>query len=253
VTASSHCAVRIFIVTAADLIRRLGLLILVAALIAAVVWTGAWRHLNLGELEAHRRDLLGLVHDQLALCLIGFVLAYVVVGATGLPGPLIMTLAGGILFGPWIGSLAVLAGATTGSMVLFLACRSAFGDLIRRRAGPRLAAVEAMISDRIFEHVLILRLLPVFPLGLISIGAGLIGAPLGAFAAATCLGMIPSTLIYTSIGSGLNRVLDQGGRLTPRILADPQILMPLAGLGLLACLPLAMRAWRGRTAKASKP
>ena len=234
--------------TAADLIRRLGLLLVVAALLAVVVWTGAWRHLNLHELETHRRELLDLVRDHVALSLIGFFLAYVVVGATGLPGPLIMTLTGGLLFGLWIGSLAVLAGATTGSVVLFLACRSAFGDLIRRRAGPRLAAVEAMISGRIFEHVLILRLLPVFPLGLISIGAGLGGAPLGAFAAATCPGMVPSTLIYTSIGSGLNRILDHGGRVTPRMLEDPHIILPLAGLGLLACLPLAVRAWRGRTA-----
>jgi uncharacterized membrane protein YdjX (TVP38/TMEM64 family) len=238
-------------VTAA--LRRFGPLALVVAAVAAALLSGVTERLSLSELEAHRQALLSFVQARPILSVGGFILAYVAMAATGLPGPLIFTIAGGLLFGTVLGSLAVLTGATAGSVLLFLACRSAFGGMIAGRVGPRLAAVEAMIRGAIFEHVLILRLLPVFPLGVVTAGAGLIGAPLGAFTAGTLLGMIPSTLIYTSLGAGFNRVLDQGGRLNADLLGDPQIILPLAGLGLLACGPLAYRVWRTRRRKDGGP
>jgi uncharacterized membrane protein YdjX (TVP38/TMEM64 family) len=226
------------------LLRRFGPLLLILGLIVVAVMSGATQGLSLEQLEAQRLALRALVTVHVLQGLALFVLAYVIMAAIALPGPLILTVAGGMLFGPWIGSVAVLTGATLGSCILFMACRSAFGDVIRRRAGPRLAKVEALISGRIFEHLLILRLLPVFPLGVVTVGAALVGAPLRTFAAASCLGMIPSTVIYTSIGSGLNVVLDEGGRLTPQMFADPQIFLPLAGLAALAALPLLLRVMR---------
>jgi uncharacterized membrane protein YdjX (TVP38/TMEM64 family) len=230
------------------LLRRFGPLLLIAALVAAAVFSGATRRLSLGELEAHRLMLRGFVATHLWLSLAAFVLAYVVVAATALPGPLILTISGGLLFGPVVGPLVVLVGATLGSDVLFLAARSAFGDLIRRRFGARMAKVEAMLSGRMFESLLIMRLLPVFPLGVITIAAALMRAPLGVFTVASALGMVPSTVIYTSIGASFNRVLDQGGRLSPKLLADPQIVLPLAGLALLAAAPMAYRRWRASRA-----
>ena len=235
------------------ILRRFGPLVVIAALVAVALASGATDRLNLAELGTHRQAMGDFVASHLPLSLLIFTTAYVAMAATALPGPLIFTITAGLLFGHWIGSLAALVGATTGSVVLFLACRSAFGGVLRRRAGPRLAAVEAAISGHIFEHVLILRLLPVFPLGVVTVGAGLLGARLAPFTAATLLGMVPSTLIYTAIGSGLNRVLDQGGRLTPGLLADPQIILPLAGLGVLAAARLALRGWRWWRARRMQP
>lgn len=226
------------------LLIRFGPLAAILGAVGAALSTGAADHLSLAQLEAHRQSLIDWSAAHPHLSIPAFILAYVVMAAVALPGPLIFTLAGGMLFGPWIGSLAVLAGATGGSCVLFMACRSALGDLIQRRAGPRLAKVEALIRGRMFEHILILRLLPVFPLGVITIASALVGARLRIFAAASALGMVPSTLIYTSIGSGLNRVLDEGGRLAPELLRDPAIILPLAGLGVLAALPVALRIFR---------
>jgi uncharacterized membrane protein YdjX (TVP38/TMEM64 family) len=225
-------------------LRRFGPLLLIAAVIVAAVMSGAAENLSLDRLESHRQALRALVSAHPLISIAVFVLAYVAMAAIALPGPLVLTVAGGMLFGPWIGSVAVLTGATLGSVALFLACRSAFGDIIRRRAGPRLARVEAMISGRIFEHILILRLLPVFPLGMVTIGSALVGAPTRTFAVASCLGMIPSTVIYTGLGHGLNHVLDAGGRLTPEMFRSPEILLPLVGLGLLATLPLMLRVFR---------
>ena len=225
-------------------IRRFGPVVLLAGVVTAAVFSGATDHLTLAELESHRAAMRAFVVAHPGLSAGAFITAYAVMAATALPGPLIFTIAGGLLFGPWIGSVAVLAGANLGSLILFVICKTAFGDVIRRRGGPRVAKVEAMVSGRIFESVLILRLLPVFPLGFVTGGAALVGAPIGSVLAASVLGMVPSTIVYTSIGSGLNRVLDQGGRITPGLFADPQIILPLCGLAALAALPLIMRGWR---------
>jgi uncharacterized membrane protein YdjX (TVP38/TMEM64 family) len=226
------------------LLRRFGPLLLIAALVLVAIFSGVTKHLSLHELETRRQALRGVVAAPLWLSQLAFILAYVVVAATALPGPLIMTISGGLLFGPLIGPVVVLIGATLGCDVLFLAARSAFGDIIRRRFGARMARVEAMLSGRMFESVLILRLLPVFPLGVVTIAAALMRAPLGVFTLASALGMVPSTIIYTSIGAGFNAVLNSGKPLSPETLASPQVLLPLAGLAMLAAAPMAYRRWR---------
>ena len=63
---------------------------------------------------------------------------------------------------------------------------------------------------------------------------------------ATVLGIIPSTFIYSSIGAGLGHVFDRGDTPDMRMMADPQVYLPLAGLALLSTGPLAFHAWRAR-------
>ena len=226
------------------LLRRFGPMLVIAALVAAALLSGVTKHLTFGELEAHRQGLRAFVADHPVLSVGAFIAAYAAMALTALPGPLVFTIAGGLLFGFWVGGFAVLIGANLGSALLFLVCKSAFGDVIRRRAGPRADKVKAMLTGNMFEHVLILRVMPVFPLGFITIGAALAGAPLRTFVAASVLGMVPSTIVYTGLGSGLNRKLDQGGRITPGDFADPQIILPLFGLAALAALPLVVRKWK---------
>ena len=79
-----------------------------------------------------------------------------------------------------------------------------------------------------------------------GIASGFVRMPLRTYLCATVLGIIPSTFIYSSIGAGLGHVFDRGDTPDMRMMADPQVYLPLAGLALLSTGPLAFHAWRAR-------
>jgi uncharacterized membrane protein YdjX (TVP38/TMEM64 family) len=233
------------------LARRYGLLILIAALLIAALASGAADHLSLAELELRRQQLAVLIARHPVLSLLAFVGIYFVAASCALPGVIYLTIGAGLMFGPWLGGIGALIGATAGSTVIFLACRTAFGDLIRRKAGPRMQKLEAGLRGDAFNHILTMRLIPGIPMALINIAAGLVGMPLRTFVWSSFLGMIPASLIFAGLGSSLGAVLDHGGRLTPDILLQPRIVLPMIGLAILSLTPYAWRVWTRR--RSSRP
>jgi uncharacterized membrane protein YdjX (TVP38/TMEM64 family) len=157
-----------------------------------------------------------------------------------------MSLAGGYLFGALLGGLAALGACVAGSIVVFLACRTAFGDWAARRAGPRLKAVQARFATNALGAVTMLRLIPMLPISATTLAAGLGGAPLSALALGTLIGTAPVSFIFAGLGSGLHDVLDTGGRIDAHLFAQPKIMLSLAGLTLLAAAPLVWRMLRPR-------
>ena len=93
--------------------RFLPLLCLVA-LIALVFAMGWHRMLSLDMLRERRAMLVGFVMDRFMLAVMIYAALYVVVVALSLPGGAIMTVAGGFLFGKWLGTPMVAATTTIG-------------------------------------------------------------------------------------------------------------------------------------------
>ncbi|MCP6048616.1 VTT domain-containing protein, partial [Klebsiella pneumoniae] len=76
--------------------------------------------------------------------------------------------AGGFLFGTWLGGFFVVIGATIGAVGVFLAARTAFGEGLRRRAGPWIGRLEAGFRENALSYLLVLRLVPLFPFWLVN-------------------------------------------------------------------------------------
>src|ERR1700683_2713698 len=86
---------------------------------------GGRRYLSFAALAEHREVLCTLARQGGALAALGFIAAYAGLTALSVPGAAVMTLAGGFLFGPWLGPLYSLVGAPLG----------AGGGLLPPRAG----------------------------------------------------------------------------------------------------------------------
>jgi Uncharacterized conserved protein len=69
--------------------------------------------------------------------------------------------------------------ATAGATLLFLAARTAFGDSLRRRAGPWLRRLQEGFQADAFNYLLFLRLVPLFPFFVVNLVPAVIGVPLG--------------------------------------------------------------------------
>jgi uncharacterized membrane protein YdjX (TVP38/TMEM64 family) len=225
-------------------IKRFGPIILVLALIGLALASGITEHLTLAELKLRRDELQALVSQHPALSLAAYILIYIAVVSLSLPGALIMTLSGGFLFGPWFGGLAAATGASLGAAVIFLICRTAIGDALRGKAGSTIAKVEEGVRRDAFSYLLTLRLIPVMPFWLVNLAAGFVAIPLRTFLVATVLGILPGSLVYAGLGSGLGHVFASGQEPNLRVIFEPQVLLPLIGLSLLSQLPIVLRRFR---------
>ncbi|MBX7249493.1 MAG: TVP38/TMEM64 family protein [Caulobacteraceae bacterium] len=215
-------------------------LLLIAAAIAALFLSGWNRYLSLDALRTNEGVLRTLVNDNLALAVALFVAAYFVIVAVYIPGASIMTLAGGLLFGPWLGSAATVMGATLGAVAAWWLVRTSLGEPLRRRAeqsGGMLRGLLAGFQGDAFSYVLSLRLIPAAPFWLVNAAAGIGSAPLRPYILATFLGVIPATVIYSGIGAGLGALFRRGEAPDLRVIFEPQILWPLLGLAVLSIVP----------------
>ncbi|GFO58244.1 TVP38/TMEM64 family protein [Geomonas silvestris] len=211
--------------TAHNLRLLVALVLLVVACLAAFLLREA---LSLAALKEHRELLLGFIEEnylEAVLCFVGLYLAT----ALFLPGALVLTLTGGMLFGlPAV--LYVNLGATSGAVLAFLAARYLVRDWVQRRFREPLARLNRELAERGGSYLLTLRILPVLPFFAVNYCAGISRIPLRTFIWTTSLGILPGSCIYTYLGTQLRRVNEVRDLVSGRI---------LAGLGMLALLALA--------------
>ena len=105
-------------------LKRLWPLLLLLAATAFALAMGWQHYLTLQALAENRETLRGYIDGNMLLSLLGFIALYVVVVALSLPGGAVLTVAGGFLFGWFIGGVASIIGATIGATIVFLIARS---------------------------------------------------------------------------------------------------------------------------------
>lgn len=217
--------------------RMLPLAVLLAGLVLFFA-LGLNRYVTLDALSENRQALLAWVDQNGITAGLTFVAVYAAATAFSIPGGAVLTIAGGFLFGIAVGALYVVVGATLGATALFLAARTALREPLRARAGPAIKKMEAGFHKDAVSYMLVLRLVPIFPFWLVNIVPALIGVPLGVYVATTFFGIIPGTVVYSSLGNGLGAILDAGEEINLGLVFEPEILLPLMGLALLSLVPV---------------
>jgi uncharacterized membrane protein YdjX (TVP38/TMEM64 family) len=225
-------------------IRRLAPLAVLLLAIGAFFALGLHDYLSFEALRAHREELLALVERHPLLAPFAFTGLYAAVIALSVPGGAILTIAGGFLFGLAPATLYVLVGATAGATIVFLIARSALGETLRAKAGPRIRRMEEGFRADALSYLLVLRLIPLFPFWLVNIVPAFLGVPVRTYVLGTFIGIIPGSFVYASVGNGLGAVFEAGGTPDLGIIFEPAILLPIVGLAVLALLPVAYRKVR---------
>ena len=202
--------------------------------------------LTWAALARHEATLRALVGTQPVAMAAASIAVYAAAVAVSFPGAVILSVTCGLLFGTVLGAAVTVLGATIGSVVIFLAARSALAPFLAARAGRGIERFRAGLDRDAFSYIVALRLIPVIPFWLVNLAAGLLGVRMLPFAAGTFLGIIPAATVFNSLGAGIGTVLASGDRPDLSIVLSPPVLLPLLGLAVLALLPVAWRAWKGR-------
>ncbi|MEU5884302.1 TVP38/TMEM64 family protein [Spirillospora sp. NPDC047279] len=169
-----------------------------------------------------------------------FMVCYALAVSALIPGS-VLNASAGALFGVAVGSAAVFVGATAGAALSFGLARLLGRPAVARYTGSgRLARLEATLSRRGFESILVLRMVSLFPFGAVNYGAGVAGVRFAPYMAGTALGIVPGTLVYTGLGNALR---EPG---SPLVWIAPVGLVVLSGAGWWAS-----RLVRSRTARSA--
>lgn len=216
--------------------RLVPLCVLVTAGIVFVT-VGGRHYLTIAALAENRGWLCGLAERWGVAAALLYIAAYAGLVALSVPGGVVLTIAGGFLFGTWIGGLCAVVGASLGATAVFLAARAGLGGLARR-AGPFLARLEAGFRADAFNYLLVLRLVPLFPFWLVNLVPAVAGVGLATYLLATIIGIIPGTFVYASLGNGLGNFVDNPDLGT---VFRPSVLVPILGLAVLALVPVLYR------------
>jgi uncharacterized membrane protein YdjX (TVP38/TMEM64 family) len=230
-------------------VRRLAPLLVIAAIIAIFFLSGAGRYFTLDSLRSHQQALESLVRDHPIESLALYILAYATVCALCLPLNLVTTLAGGLMFGAWVGGGATVIAGTVGSLGAYFAAHTALGRPLLRMAEKRGGGLEKAMKGfgkNAFAYVLSMRLVPVFPFWMVSLAAGVASPPVWAFVLGTGLGIIPASFIYAGLGSGLGKTFASGEPVHLSVIFAPHILLPLLGLAALSLTPIVVTRLRKR-------
>jgi uncharacterized membrane protein YdjX (TVP38/TMEM64 family) len=214
----------------------LPLLLLVIAGIVLFA-SGVLDRLHPEQLVAHQQELHAQIADSPWLSRIAYVGLLTLAMSTGIPGTIIVILAGGFAFGTIEGTVYSSIGLTLGSLILYLASRYAFGA--GSRHPPRL--VERLhhgFERHPVSYTLFLRFVPVAPFGLVTVSLAWLRCPLWLFLGASWLGGTVALVFETSIGAGLGDALSHSDHVGMNLLLHREVLLPLGAIAVLALLPL---------------
>ncbi len=146
-----------------------------------------------------------------------YMLLYTVAPVLFLPG-LPITLAGGILFGPFWGVVYTITSSTAGACLAFLVSRYVARDWVASKLkGPRWRRLDGGVERQGWKVVAFTRLIPVFPFNLLNYAFGLTKVKFLHYAVATFFFMLPACIAYIVFSSSLLDILR--GKISPTFVA----------------------------------
>lgn len=208
------------------------IILILVMLAAAIYFTHFHSYLNFEDFKNNSAAFKEHVEARYFLAVFFYIGIYFVVAAFSIPGAFVLSIAGGFLFGTILSTAYVIAGATSGAILAFLASRYLVGNYIQKRYGKDLVNINREIEENGKYYVLMLRFISIPPFFVLNIFAGLTKLDLKTFIWTTALGILPATIIYSFAGSNLSRIEE------PREIFSLNMMIAFFLLGLLAILPV---------------
>jgi uncharacterized membrane protein YdjX (TVP38/TMEM64 family)/Fe-S oxidoreductase len=164
---------------------------------------------------------------------VAFMLIYAIAPSLFLPG-LPLTIAGGVLFGPFWGVVYSITGATAGACIAFLISRYAARDWVKAKlTGPRWQSLDRNVEKNGWKIVAFTRLIPLFPFNLLNYAFGL--TPIGflSYGITTFVCMLPACIAFIVFSSSLPGLLK--GKISPELIIGIVLIL------LVSMLPVLVR------------
>ena len=168
-----------------------------------------------------------------------FIIIWVLAGGFGSP----IALFGGFIFGKWIGSFVVVLGLSVGAVLLYAFANYFLKILIQEKFLNKYQNLEIKFKKSEFIYLLFYRFVGGIPFAISNILPCIFNVKKFNFFWATFLGILPQIFLICSIGSGLEKIIDQNQE-PPRIIdliTSADIYIPLVIFGCLVMITIFLR------------
>ena len=223
---------------------------LIGILVVAIIGFFTLRdYLSFQTLADNREALISFRDNNYVLTALMLISVYVLVVAFSLPGATIATLTSGFLFGPVFGAGFSVLSATIGATLIFLAARHGFGETLGQKleaSKGNIKKIKDGIDENQWSMLFVIRLVPVVPFFVANLIPAFMQVPVHRYVISTFLGIMPGSIVYTSVGAGLGEVFARGETPNFGIIFEPHVLLPILGLAALSLLPVVVKAIMGK-------
>jgi len=194
-------------------------------------------------IRENRSYFLNLKNSNLFLVFLFFLILTIlwVFPFLGFGSPI--ALLGGFIFGKWIGTLVVVLGLSIGATFLYVFGNYFLKDLVREKFLNKYKNLEIKFKSSEFFYLLIYRFIGGIPWQLSCILPTIFNVRVSNFFFATFIGIIPQVFLIVSIGSGLEKVIDQNVDVPTivDIIFLPEIYFPILGFFTLILITIFLR------------
>ncbi|MFQ6605171.1 MAG: dihydrolipoyl dehydrogenase [Fidelibacterota bacterium] len=184
------------------------------------------QYLNFTELKRQQTQIQAYYQEHQFTMMAGYFALYVFATAISLPGAVILTLAGGAIFGFFPAVILISFASSIGATLAFLVARYLFREPVQSRFGKKLQVINEGIKKDGGFYLFTLRLIPIFPFFMINLIFGLTPIPARTFYGVSQLGMLAGTAVYVNAGTQLAQLESASG------IISPDVLLSFALLGL---------------------
>ena len=154
-----------------------------------------------------------------------------------------IALMGGFIFGKWVGTLVVVLGLSIGATFLYIFGNYFLKQIVREKFLNRFQNLENKFRNSEFTYLLIYRFVGGIPWQLSCILPTIFDVKTSNFFLATLIGIIPQIFLAVSIGSGLEKVIDQNTEIPSftDIIFLPDIYIPILAFFCLVIITIFLR------------
>jgi len=149
----------------------------------------------------------------------------------------------GFIFGKWIGSFYAIIGLTIGSTLLYIFANYFLKDFIEENFSKKFSNLNEKFKKNEFYFFLIYRFVGGIPFAISNILPTIFNIKLKIFFLGSLLGMYPQVFVWVSLGSGLNKIIENN--LEPptliKLLFSSEIYVPIIGFIILVVLGIIIK------------
>ena len=159
----------------------------------------------------------------------------------GFGSPIILI--AGFIFGKWIGSFYAIFGLTIGATLLYVFANYFLKDLVEEKFSKKFSNLNEKFKKNEFNFFLIYRFVGGIPFSIANILPTIFNIKVINYFFGTLFGMYPQVFIWTSLGTGLNKIIENN--LEPptlsKILFSPDIYIPIISFIVLLVVGLIIK------------
>lgn len=207
-----------------NLMKKIALIVAGSALAAVFFAFDLQQYLTLDYLKESQTRFADLYQTKPVMVIGVYMAIYILVTALSLPGAVILTLAGGALFGLVTGLIVVSFSSTIGATLACFVSRFVLRDWVQKKFGDKLATINEGVAKEGAFYLFTLRLIPVFPFFVINLVMGLTKMSLFTFYWVSQLGMLAGTAVFVNAGKELAKIDSRSGILSPGLIGSFVIL-----------------------------